>query len=225
MENTNDIESPFGASNGETREDLRRAKRTAVLLTGARMFNERGYDRTTLDAIAAELKVSKRTLYYYIRNKDDILFQCNTMAFDSLQPTLAVCADRTIAPLDRLRTLMQAYARVLSEDYGACLVLIHENVLAPESFAVLREIRRRMDMTFRGLIEEGIADGSIAPCEPKYASAALFGAFNWLPYWRSAAKRPSYHEVGDAFIDLFLSGLGKKGPATSDMGGTANSIS
>ncbi|MCE1237901.1 MAG: TetR/AcrR family transcriptional regulator [Hyphomicrobiales bacterium] len=205
-----EAENPFAATAVETGDDLRRAKRRAVLLTGARMFNERGYDRTTLDAIAAELQVSKRTLYYYIRNKDDILFQCNTMAYEFLQPTLEICADAKLPPLVRIRTLMRAYAQVLTQDYGACLVLIHENVLSRESFAVLREIRRRMDMTLRGLIEAGVADGSIAPCEPKYASAALFGAFNWLPHWRAAAKRPSYEEVGDAFLDTFLEGLRSK---------------
>jgi AcrR family transcriptional regulator len=209
-ETAREVDNPFATAGGETRDDLRRAKRMAVLLTGARMFNERGYDRTTLDAIAAELQVSKRTLYYYIRNKDDILFQCNTMAFEFLQPTLEVCADAKLPPLARIRTLMRAYAQVLTEDFGACLVLIHENVLSRESFAVLREIRRRMDMTLRGLIEAGIADGSIAPCEPKYVSAALFGSFNWLPHWRSAARRPSYADVGDAFLDVFLEGLRSK---------------
>lgn len=206
-ESGGEADNPFAGAGGETRDDLRRAKRMAVLLTGARMFNERGYDRTTLDAIAAELEVSKRTLYYYIKNKDDILFQCNTMAYEFLQPTLEVCADATLPPLDRIRTLMRAYAQVLSQDFGACLVLIQESVLTRESFAVLREIRRRMDMTLRGLIEAGIADGSIAPCEPKLASAALFGSFNWLPHWRAAAKVPSYEAVGDAFLDLFFRGL------------------
>lgn len=206
-EGSREGEGLFAAVSGETREEVRRAKRMLVLMTGARMFNERGYDRTKLDDIAAELNVSKRTLYYYIKNKDDILFQCNTMAYEDVLPTIAVCADRTIPPLERIRKLMRAYAEVLSQDYGACLVLTHENVLGRESFAVLREIRRRLDTTLRTLVEEGVADGSIGPCEPKYASAALFGAFNWLPHWRSAKRRPSYAEVGEAFLDVFLKGL------------------
>lgn len=205
-----EIDNPFAAAGLETRDDLRRAKRMAVLLTGARMFNQRGYDRTTLDAIAKELDVSKRTLYYYIKNKDDILFQCNTMAYEFLQPTLEVCADPTIPPLQRIRTLMRAYAQVLAQDFGACLVLIHENVLTRESFAVLREIRRRMDMTLRALIEAGIADGSITPSDPKFTSAALFGSFNWLPHWRAADKTPSYEAVADTFLDIFFDGLHRK---------------
>lgn len=204
---TTGAEEVDGGDAASPREELRRAKRLAVLKTGARMFNQRGYDRTKLDDIAAELSVSKRTLYYYVKNKDDILFQCNKLAYESLEPALAVCADRMVAPLERIRTLMRAYAHLLSNDFGACLVLTHENLLARESAAELRENRRRLDRTLRGLVEAGIADGTIAPCEPKFATAALYGAFNWLPYWRAGAKSPSYEAIGDAFLDVFFGGL------------------
>lgn len=189
------------------REEIRRAKRMAVLETGARMFNRRGYDRTKLDDIAAELQVSKRTLYYYVANKEDILFQCNVLAYEALEPALAVAGDRSIPPLERIRTLLRAYARLLANDFGACLVLTHEALLSPEAAAVLKDNRRRIDAALRRLIEEGQADGSIAGCEPRLVSAAIYGAFNWLPHWRSPAKAPGYDEIGEAFLDLLLAGL------------------
>lgn len=194
----------------DPRAEQRREKRLAVLKTGARMFNRRGYDRTKLDDIAAELSVSKRTLYYYVKNKDDILFQCNKLAYEQLEPALRICADPAVAPFERIRTLMLAYVNLLSDDFGACLVLTRENLLAPESAAVLRDNRRRLDLTLRGLVEAGIADGSIAPCDPKLVAAAIYGAFNWLPHWRDPAKTPSYDTVGDVFLTLFLNGLRAK---------------
>ena len=194
----------------DAREEARRAKRRAVLEAGARLFVRLGFDRAKLDDIAAELSVSKRTLYYYVASKDDILFQCNVLAYEAMEPALAVCADPAIPPLDRIRTLLRAYARVLADDFGACLVLTQENQLTPESAAVLRDNRRRLDRMLRQLIEAGLADGSIAPCEPKFAAAALFGAFNWLPHWRDPAKHPAVPEIGEAFLALLLDGLAAK---------------
>lgn len=191
----------------DSREEARRAKRRAVLETGARMFNRRGYDRTKLDDIAAELSVSKRTLYYYVANKDDILFQCNVVAYETIEPALAICEDRSIAPLERIRVLLRAYARMLSTDFGACLVLTRENQLAPESAAMLRDSRRRVDLALRILVEEGQADGSIAPRPPALVSAAIFGAFNWLPHWRLPEKSPGYEEIGETYLDLLLTGI------------------
>lgn len=208
-----DIEPGEGEALVDPREEMRRAKRLAVLEAGARMFNRRGYDRTRLEDIAAELSVSKRTLYYYVASKDDILFQCNVMAYEALEPALTVCADRTIPPLERVRTLMRAYVRLLADDFGACLVLTRENLLSAEGAAVLRDSRRRLDTTLRGLIEEGLADGSIAPCDPKLVSAAVYGAFNWLPHWRSPEKTPDYGEIGEAFLALLFDGLARSQPS------------
>ena len=52
------------------------SKRQAVLSTAAQMFNERGFHATSLDDVAARLGVSKPTLYYYVRSKDQILLEC-----------------------------------------------------------------------------------------------------------------------------------------------------
>ena len=57
------------------RAKLREAKRHAVLQAAAQLFNERGFHATSLDDIATRLKVTKPTLYYYVKNKDEILLQ------------------------------------------------------------------------------------------------------------------------------------------------------
>ena len=70
---------PAGASPWKpagARAQQREAKRNAVLQTAARLFNERGYHATSLDDIAEQLHVSKPTLYYYVKSKDDILLEC-----------------------------------------------------------------------------------------------------------------------------------------------------
>ncbi len=192
------------------REEIRRAKRLAVLETGARLFNRQGYDRTKLDDIAAALSVSKRTLYYYVASKDDILFQCSRLAYETMEPAIARAADRSRPPLERIRMLVGAYVRMLSNEFGACLVLTRDSLLAPEAAAELRDHRRRIDVALRALIEEGQADGSIAAFDPKLASAAIFGAVNWLPHWRDPAKRPDYGSIAETFLDLMLDGLARR---------------
>lgn len=189
------------------REEHRAARRQAVLRTAARLFNARGFDRTKLEDIAAELSVSKRTLYYYVRNKEDILFQINKAAYDSLEPALTACADGAVSGLERIRIFLTAYAKLLSGEFGASIVLNRHHVLDPDSQRVLREDWRRLDLMLRELVRVGIADGSIAPCDPKHVAAALYGAFNWLPYWRQPENRPSYEEIAGDYLSLFFHGL------------------
>src|SRR5712675_1808866 len=51
-------------------------KRDAVIRVAARAFNERGFHNTSLDDIAAALEVTKPTIYYYVSNKEQLLFEC-----------------------------------------------------------------------------------------------------------------------------------------------------
>ncbi|WP_288902960.1 TetR/AcrR family transcriptional regulator [uncultured Sneathiella sp.] len=188
-------------------DDLREQKRMAVLRTGARLFNEHGFDRTSLDDIASELNVSKRTLYYYVKNKDDILFECNRLALEFMQETMANSQNNDLPPLDRIAMIMTHYMELLSNDFGACLVLSKDTVLSKESQKLLRDGRRKLDHAVRDLLQKGIEDGSIAPCEPRTAAAALFGAFNWVPHWRLNGNSESYTEIGESFLTIFLNGL------------------
>src|SRR6476469_11261774 len=66
-------------------------KREAVILAAARAFRERGYHNTSLDDLAASLKVTKPTLYLYVPNKEAILFECFKAGLDLLLQTLDEC--------------------------------------------------------------------------------------------------------------------------------------
>ena len=201
-----------GTKTAFSKEEQRQQKRLAVLQIGARLFSERGFDRTSLDDIATELKVSKRTLYYYISSKDEILFECSQLAFEYLDTAMqdAERANVERPPLDRLKAFFRLYAQVLSNDFGACLVRCQNDVLSQESRAVLHEGYKKVDFAIRQLLKEGIEDGSISPCDPKLTAAAMFGAFNWLPYWHRDGSQDSYSEIAEQFLTTFLDGLAQR---------------
>ncbi|WP_169054147.1 TetR/AcrR family transcriptional regulator [Nitratireductor sp. XY-223] len=193
-----------------SRDEQRRQKRLAVLGTGARLFNERGFDRTTLDDIAGALNVSKRTLYYYIGSKEEILFECSRLGLEFMQDVLARCRDESLPPIDRIGLLLRGYAALLADDMGACLVLSKDIPLSEPNRDVLREGRRSLDRLLRDLIQAGIDDASIAPNDPKLTAAAIFGAFNWIPHWNRNDNPVSHDALADRYIDLFIEGLRRR---------------
>ena len=66
------------------------SKRGSVIASAANLFNERGFHLTTLDDVAAALHVTKATLYYYIKDKDEILLECHKQALQGLTEVLGV---------------------------------------------------------------------------------------------------------------------------------------
>ena len=54
---------------------------------------------------------------------------------------------------------------------------------------------------------QGLADGSIRPCDPAVFSALLFGALNWVPRWHKNTGRLSVQQVADSFMDMLTQGI------------------
>ncbi len=192
------------------RDEQRRQKRLAVLGTGARLFNVRGFDRTTLDDIASELNVSKRTLYYYVSNKEEILFECSRLALEFMQDTLIRCRNPDVPALERIALLLHGYAQLLADDMGACLVLSKDIPLSEPNSDVLREGRRSLDGLLRNLIRAGVEDGSIAPNDVRLTAAAMFGAFNWIPHWNRSDNPVSHDVIAENYIALLIDGLRRR---------------
>ena len=211
--------TPPGPSIEEGREDQREAKRLAILRAAARIFAERGYHTTSVADVAEALGVSKPFLYYYLKNKEDILFACSRIATEQLHAVLDEVRHAPGIPgWEKLRLLFRGYARVMSTDFGICLIrsttpgslpgALHERLYGG---------RRRLNREVERLVAEGIADGSIRSLHPRMASFALFGAFNWITTWYRSEGAMSPEGIADAFLDLFARGMM---PARTDAAGS-----
>jgi AcrR family transcriptional regulator len=190
-----------------TRGEKREAKRRAVLEAGARLFNDQGYEQTSLDDIARALNITKRTIYYYVQSKEEILYGCQQLGMEFLSGTLERCYDQSLPVTDRIRLLVTGYCAWVCTDLGACAPLVREVSLSGDRRAELREGRARLDHLLRDMIGEGIKAGEIRACDPQLTSAAVFGALNWVPYWnRRTNPRPPV-EIAESFLALITHGL------------------
>lgn len=190
-----------------TRADQRERKRQAVLETAARLFNERGFHATSLDDIARALHVTKPTLYYYVRSKDDILLECVRSALGMMQAEIAQVRAAGGRALDQLEACMRVYTRIVTQDFGRCVIRIGEDPLPPPLRRELRGLKAGIDGEFRRLVAEGIAEGSIAPCDPKMAAFMVAGALSWVGRWWRDDGEFDADEVADMGVALLLNGI------------------
>ena len=94
-------------------------KHRAILTSAARLFAERGFHETTIDDIASELQVTKPTIYYYVRSKDDILFQIAHVEIEEINSALAAHDDRSLPADRRLERFIQVYGEFLRKPNGS----------------------------------------------------------------------------------------------------------
>jgi AcrR family transcriptional regulator len=185
----------------------RQATRVEILKSAAAAFRRLGYHGATVEQIATALHMKKGNLYYYFRNKEDILFACHQYSLDRLMEILDDVLASGLPPDAQLRTLIIAFVHtILDELHGTALFLDLE-ALSPAHLKAVIQRRDRFDHGVREILNRGAAERIFTPGDPKLASFAILGAVNWIPRWFRPEGPATSDEIADRFADFLLGGL------------------
>ena len=182
-------------------------RRTEILKSAAAAFRRRGYHGASVDEIASALEMTKGNLYYYFKNKEEILFACHEYSLDMLLALMAEVQAETASPEAKLRKLVLAFVHlILDELHGTALTLDPE-ALSPVLFKRVIVKRDQFDQGVRAIIQLGIDEGSFKAGDPKLIEFAMMGAVNWIPKWFDPEGPATSNQIGDAFADYLVGGL------------------
>ncbi len=182
-------------------------KREAVLQTAAQLFLEKSYGRTSLNDVADRLNITKPALYHYFHSKEQILLECYRLGTGMIEEILNDIAEHCGTGVKKVEAFIQAYANVMTVNFGRCVMRLDEGDLSEEAFTEVRAYKRKIDRRLRSFIQEGIQDGSIAPCDPKLAAFAIAGALNWICVWYEPDGPLSPAEIAAQFTRTLTLGL------------------
>jgi AcrR family transcriptional regulator len=198
---------PHWKNDQQTNDDVQRVKRDAVIKEAGRAFSKRGYHNTSLDDVAKALQVSKGTLYNYVKDKHEILFKCHEMALDIGDRAFDFSKEHPGSGAAVLEATLSRYIELLTDELGACGVLMEVDALRPEEREKIARRRNLFEKSFVKMIQKGVKDGSMRSVDPKLAVFTFMGAINWMPRWFSPDGRLSGAEVAKQMTDLLLTGL------------------
>lgn len=195
----------------QVRAQERENKRYAVLQSAARLFSERGYHETSLELVAEALGITRPTVYYYFKSKDDILFECVRIALKTIQQATNEVTSQGGTPMQRLRAALIKYAEIMMMDFGRCLILVGDDPLPPQGRTKLRKLMSNVDLTLRQLVEEAVAEGSCTVSDVKLATFAVAGSLNSIARWYSPRGPLSPAQIAESFVDTLMNGLASRG--------------
>ena len=182
-------------------------KRFAILRAATELFNERGFYETSLNELAKRLNVTKPSLYYYVKNKDDILLQILNQALLEFTPAMTLAEDSELNGLAKLEIFVTQYTMAMTGVFGKCMVLSGLGPLEPSSRDELTPTFRLLDTFVRKLLEQGMQDGSIKPCDAKITAFSIFGAMHWLARWYRPDGALNVQQIAERVFAIFESGL------------------
>ena len=164
----------------ETRWELQKDR---MLRAAARCFNEKGYSGTSLKDVSAILGLTDAALYYYVRNKEELVYLCYLRAGDVGREALGRAIAEGDNGLDTVRRYLRYHLEAMTGERGPIAIMSEIPSLKPAHRDEILEISRRHSARFEDVLEKGIADGSIAPCNVRMTGNAIMGSLNWVPKW------------------------------------------
>jgi AcrR family transcriptional regulator len=181
--------------------------RVEILKAAAAAFRRLGYHGATVEEIATALEMKKGNLYYYFRNKEEILFACHQYSLDRLLGILDDIERSGLPAEQKLRRLIGSFVHtILDELHGTALFLDLE-ALSPAHLRTVIARRDRFDKGMREVLKEGIRSGTFVYADAKLLSFAILGAVNWIPRWFNPDGPATSEEIADKFADYLIAGL------------------
>jgi len=183
-------------------------KQQSILDGAARLFAERGFPKTTIEALARSLNASKAWIYHYYDSKEAVLY---ALLRDHVSRLVAIAEHATSwneAPDAKLRRLIRSMLGAYGDARSKHVVLMNElDALPPHQRDELKALQNRIVDRFQRIIFELRPELESSPRYRRPVAMMLMGMINWTYTWFNPGGPLSAQEFADMVTDLFLGGI------------------
>jgi AcrR family transcriptional regulator len=179
----------------------------SLLLVAVKLFNERGYDSTSMEDLARKLGITKSAIYHHVSGKEELLRLAVDRALDGLTALAAEVEALDGRAVDRLEHLVRGSVGVLVErlPFVTLLLRVRGNTRV-ERAALAR--RRAFDQFVTTLVEQAEEEGDVRPdVDPATTARLLFGMVNSLTEWYRPRRAADTAALADAVSKIAFDGL------------------
>ena len=201
------------------RDEVAALKRERTIGAAVGLFYERGYENTTLDAVAERLGVTKPFIYAYFASKADLLAEICSRGIASSLEAIDRVMELDATPTARLSLLGERFVTaVLESQMHIAIFTREEKNLAPDDFKRISDMRRAFDAKLNRLLEAGIASGEFRIADPGVAALAIGGMVSWAYVWYRPDGRLGLPELAAEMSRLILALAGAAEPEPARTG-------
>jgi AcrR family transcriptional regulator len=173
------------------------------------VFNQRGYDGTSMEDLARELGFTKSAIYHHVPSKSHLLEAALNEGLSALSRVIdeARASDAGSTAYERLRSAVTESVVVLVDHLPAVTLLLRVRGNSAIELDALRR-RRKIDADLAALVRDAVDEGSLrADIDPDLISRLLFGMVNSLIEWYKPEGPQDAHAVARAVATLAFDGL------------------
>jgi TetR/AcrR family transcriptional regulator, cholesterol catabolism regulator len=172
------------------------------------LFWKKGYRSTTTRDVAASLGVQQASLYYHMKNKEDLLHGICYSSFLQVVENAEAAVARAGNPLEAIREMARSHLMTTLEYQKEFSVsLIECRALGPDYRAEIEALWSRYYMMSYEVLDEAKTAGLIrSDVANKYIYTPLMCTLNWSALWYRQGKGKSIGELDELFTKVFFDG-------------------
>jgi AcrR family transcriptional regulator len=181
-------------------------KKEQILASAIKVINQRGYSGATMEEIAAELYMTKGSLYYYFKNKSDLMYQCHnfvlSQAIADHEEILQHKEDSAESLLRKMIAIHISYAVDEKEVFN--LIMEPKRFFNKEQLDLVLKLRKKYEKLFDEVISLGLERGEFQHKEPKIVRMIILGAMNWMQQWYKMNGRLSKEQLIEIYSENLI---------------------
>lgn len=172
------------------KEEMLVLKREHILSKAEELFYERGYESTSLVAIAEAMGMTRTFVYGAFNKKTDILAEIYRRIVYKTLSALEVAIDMDASPTRRLHAFAISLTLVVIDNQsGVSIFFREEGSLDPDKADEINALKSEFDARLVGLLDEGVSAGEFTICNTRMASLAIGGLISWVYVWYRKSGR------------------------------------
>ncbi|WP_342535878.1 TetR/AcrR family transcriptional regulator [Sporosarcina sp. FSL K6-3508] len=186
-------------------------KKEDILRTAVSILAEKGYQGTTMEEIASSLLMTKGSVYYYFKDKQDLLYQSQLMLLQQSLVNIKTIQQENLPVEDRFKKAMVAHITyLLDEKSGFEMMVKLEQIFSTEQLEEIFQLRNDYEKCFDQLILEGINEEVFEAVEITIVRNTILGAMNWVTQWYSPEGKKDPIEIAETVSGYLTRILVKK---------------
>jgi AcrR family transcriptional regulator len=202
----------------DIRDAVSRLKRERIISTAVDLFHNYGLSKTTLEAVAKKMNVTKPFIYSHFKSKDDLLAEICSRGIRASLDVLNRVVQSEGTPTEKVRAMARDFMLAVIENQGHIAIYTREEKhMSKESRDNINKMRREFDRKICELLDAGVASGEFVVDDVHLASLSIGGLISWSYVWYRAGGRLTPVEVANKVADLVLAMIQAKpargGPA------------
>jgi len=186
----------------------RSEKYNEIIQAAVKLFKEKGYKATSVREIAAAINLTQGTIYHYVKNKEELLFEINDRLINAVLIRRKEILDADLNGKEKLRQTLKDILTTIAKynDYLTVFFREYKNLSGNnlKKIIIKRDTYEKMVET---IIQEGVANKEFKDLDSKISVLAFFGICNWATNWLRPRGRLSVDEISDILSEIFLEGF------------------